>query len=231
MKGVPKKTAAGNWPDLVHYVRSPGECRPAIVTAEFTDEPRLYCNLMVVQDGENDTTGEVLDWKTSVYRTTDGEPHTWHAAHQCAEVTATYRAAHPTPTPPEEAPQASSSGDSAGGAEVPTQPDGSASPVSSGTQGASDSPSGPPADSGDSAGGEAPVAPDPIHQDPDLFAATHGGWVPASGAVTVITSTPPTGYTAPPTGYTADPTATVGPPTGYTAPPTGDPTPEGGAGQ
>lgn len=112
---MPKKTAAGNWPDLVHFVTAPGECRPAIVTAEFTDEPSLYCNLMVVQDGENDTTGEVLDWKTSVYRTTDGEPHTWHAAHQCAEVTAAYRAAHPTPTPPEEAPQASSSGGSAGG--------------------------------------------------------------------------------------------------------------------
>lgn len=183
---MPKKTAAGNWPDLVHFVTAPGECRPAIVTAEFTDEPRLYCNLMVVQDGENDTTGDVLDWKTSVYRTTDGEPHTWHAAHQCAEVTAAYRAAHPTPTQPEEAPRASSSGDSAGG--------------------------------------EAPVAPDPIHQDPDLFAATHAGRVPAPEAVTVITSTPPTGYTA-------DPTVTVGPQTGYTAPPTGDPAPEGGDGQ
>ena len=83
----------GTHPYLVHYVLpdgpNAGECRPAAVVREWTDESQPYHNLLVFADGANDGVGDdpVL-WKTSVYHGPDGQGHTWHTHGECEAVTA-----------------------------------------------------------------------------------------------------------------------------------------------
>lgn len=109
----------GSHPYLIHYVLADGpnagECRPAAVVREWTDESQPYYNLLVFADGPNDGVGDdpVL-WKTSVYRGPDGQGHTWHTHGECAVTTAARaEAAAATPTPPEAAPPLTPSADSA----------------------------------------------------------------------------------------------------------------------
>lgn len=103
----------GNHPYLLHYVlaegSNEGECRPAALVREWTDEPQEYANLAVFVDGPNDGLGdELVVWKTSVYHTVDGAGHTYHQARECENATAVRAeadanaAASPTSTPPAE---------------------------------------------------------------------------------------------------------------------------------
>lgn len=143
MKGVPKKTAIKDHPYTVHYVwtgANRGECRPAVVVRDWVS----CVNLAVFTDGTNDGEDRMVVWATSVEHSADGREGTYHHQGECEAAMAARAAAEASPTPPEEAPRASSSGDSAGGgAEAPTlpSPSGSGPSGSSGTQGGTDSPS------------------------------------------------------------------------------------------
>ncbi len=78
---------------IVHYVMddgsSKGEHRAAVIVKVWRDEPKPYVNLLVFEDGSNDTgcapLGNGLSndripplWKTSRYYSEEKAPGTWH---------------------------------------------------------------------------------------------------------------------------------------------------------
>jgi hypothetical protein len=107
----------GNHPYLVHYVLTEGpnrgQCRPAVVVRDWQEEdmrrygavnPESSQNLLVFVDGSNDNLGggHVL-WATSIHRTQDGAPGTWHDARDCEAVQAAVQAAAQAPAQDEAA--------------------------------------------------------------------------------------------------------------------------------